>query len=710
MTLLGVFLVGTTTAAILGILFWQSSLMGSKLSEHFHEQAHHEMELAVADAGNLLKTQHATLVKQLDNDMRVLLDIAERQGGIGLMDDTVQWRAVNQISGAASTVELPRMALGDEWFGQNADPGRPTPLVDKIMSLTGTTSTVFQVMSPRGELLRVATNIQKNDGNRAIGTYIPSDSPVARTVMSGRTYSGTAFVVNAWYLTQYRPIMDEQGAVIGCLYVGIPQEGVQELRQGLKEVAIGDTGFLSVLGGQGSDRGVVKMHNDASLEGQNVLDAKNADGDTYYPQILDEAIEAGGEPVTRMVTLSGAGAEETTETILSALYFEPWDWIIVGNGYVDEFMDGKRASDAALANTRLWTVGIGLVTLTLGIIIAIVFSRTITRPILRGVEIAKAFAGGDLTKEMEAGNKDETGELARALNDMAQKLRHIVGEVSAASDNVAAGSEELSSSSESLSQGATQQAASIEEVSSSMEQMTSNIRQNAENATQTEQLAIKAAGDAQQGGEAVHKTVGAMKDIAEKISIIEEIARQTNLLALNAAIEAARAGEHGKGFAVVAAEVRKLAERSGAAAAEISELSADSVQVAEEAGNLLASIVPDIQKTADLIQEIAAASGEQNSGAEQINKAVQQLDQVIQQNASASEEMASTSEELSSQAEQLQQTMSFFRIGGQPSSARTKIPAGRKSPKAIASAQERKPMKKSGVSLDMDEEPEFERF
>jgi methyl-accepting chemotaxis protein len=251
-----------------------------------------------------------------------------------------------------------------------------------------------------------------------------------------------------------------------------------------------------------------------------------------------------------------------------------------------------------------------------------------------------------------------------------------------------------------------------------MEQMAANIRQNADNALQTEKIAIKSAQDAQEGGKAVAETVGAMKQIAEKINIIEEIARQTNLLALNAAIEAARAGEHGKGFAVVAAEVRKLAERSQNAAGEIGELSGRSVDIAEKAGEMLARMVPDIQRTAELVQEIAAASKEQDTGAEQVNQAIQQLDQVIQQNASASEEMASTSEELSSQAEQLQDTIGFFKVDVRSSGIVRKPAATKKNskPAAIARVSGGKTKAESGgLFLDMNSgrdklDDDFEKF
>ncbi len=325
----------------------------------------------------------------------------------------------------------------------------------------------------------------------------------------------------------------------------------------------------------------------------------------------------------------------------------------------------KIANEAMSSLSRSSTIMI--IGLVIAVLLGISVAWLITRNILSQIggepaeisRIANEIANGNLNHSFERGKK--TGVFA-ALVQMVEKLSSVVAEVLSASENVSSGSQELSSSSEEMSQGATEQAAAAEEASSSMEQMSSNIKQNADNAMQTEKIAQKSAEDAREGGEAVAKTVVAMKDIAEKISIIEEIARQTDLLALNAAIEAARAGEHGKGFAVVASEVRKLAERSQLAAGEIGTLSGSSVEIAEKAGKMLTRLVPDIQKTAELVQEINAASNEQNSGADQINKAIQQLDQVIQQNASASEEMASTSEELAAQAEQLQSTISFFKL------------------------------------------------
>ena len=294
------------------------------------------------------------------------------------------------------------------------------------------------------------------------------------------------------------------------------------------------------------------------------------------------------------------------------------------------------------------------------------------------VRVLEATAQGDLTGRIDAAYGGEFGRLKEAANTTVAKLAATIGDVLEAAGNLVQASEQLSSTAQALSQGASEQAASVEQTSASMEQMSASIAQNNENAKITGDIATRTARETQDGGRAVQDTVSAMKQIAHKIAIVDDIAYQTNLLALNAAIEAGRAGEHGKGFAVVAAEVRKLAERSQVAAEEISRLATGSVGQAEKAGGLLATIVPSIQKTADLVQEISAASAEQNSGVGQINGAINQISGAVQQNAAAAEELASTSEEVNAQALELQSMMAFFRLGraeGQAPKPLARVPA-----------------------------------
>ncbi len=303
------------------------------------------------------------------------------------------------------------------------------------------------------------------------------------------------------------------------------------------------------------------------------------------------------------------------------------------------------------------------IALLIGLAFAVFLTRSITGPINKGVNFAKKMSEGDLTATIEVEQKDEVGQLANALTNMGKKLLEIVENILSGANSITSASQQLSSTSQEMSQGASEQASSVEEVTSSMEQMSANIEQNTENAQGTEKIALNAAKGIKEGSTATNTAVEGMKNIAEKIRIINDIAFQTNILALNAAVEAARAGEHGKGFAVVAAEVRKLAEHSKVAADEIDELSRNGVNIAEKAGDKLNEIVPEIEKTAQLVQEIASASLEQRSGANQVNNAMEQLNNVTQQNAAASEEMATSAEELASQAEHLKEIIQFFNIG-----------------------------------------------
>ncbi len=416
-----------------------------------------------------------------------------------------------------------------------------------------------------------------------------------------------------------------------------------------------------------------------------------------------------------------------------------------------------HVAHASAVTTLLIVTG---VIVAIGLAAAFWLSTSISRGLSRAVEVTRAVAAGDLDIDASTTRKDEIGllltemqgmirdlarmsasaetvakgdltvaieprsekdRLGRALKDMVARLRDVISNASVISEYVSQGAEQMSATAEQLSSGASSQASAAEEASAAVEEMTANIRQNADNSSQTEKIAVQSAADARKSGEAVDNAVRAMKTIADKINIIQEIARQTDLLALNAAVEAARAGSHGKGFAVVASEVRKLAERSQQAAGEISRLSVETVDVSGEAGRMLETLVPNIQRTADLVQEISAATREQNVGAEQINQSIRELDRVIQQNAAAAEESAATSQQLAAQSQELTGAMSYFNVGDAYAkhAKRAKAapaPAGagaRPKPPAKPAADEAERSSKA-FDLDLEHEgvsdEEFERY
>jgi methyl-accepting chemotaxis protein len=420
--------------------------------------------------------------------------------------------------------------------------------------------------------------------------------------------------------------------------------------------------------------------------------------------IVKTSYENGNSNALRLSTSDGRKLSDQAIDLIAS--------IVASNE--EELTEDKLSSTAnyvAGRNLLLTILGIGLLVgfgTATWIIRGIMSQLGAEPPVI--LEIAEKIASGDLESELIHGKGKVVGVLA-AMITMRNKLVSVITEVNRSSIALSVASQQVSGTAQSLSQGASEQAASVEETSASVEEMGSSINQNSENARVTDGIATESSNAAKDGGESVFATVQAMKDIAGKITIIEDIAYQTNMLALNAAIEAARAGEHGKGFAVVAAEVRKLAERSQVAASQISELTGESVKVAEKAGGLLEKMVPDIARTAELVQEITAASEEQASGVGQITSAMQQLDQVTQQNAAGSEELAATAEEMRGQSESLIEMISFFKLQSNTSNVASKAASGRvsSSPNASKTRQSGDPKKTADLSADIDVK-QFKRF
>ncbi len=652
------------STAVGGAAVWQASSFSDSARIAVASAADRDLDHITKGARDLVQAQNDAVQLKVDGDLKVAHDVLARSGPPSF-GPSQRWAATDQISKQVRSVSLPRMRFGSTELGQNSSPRTATPIVDRVKTLVGGAATVFQRMNARGDMLRVATNVITTKGERAIGTFIPATTaagtpnPVIAALLAGKTYRGSAFVVDAWYVAAYEPITNGKGEVVGALFVGQRQESVQSLRKALTETRVGERGFVTVLAGTGDDAGQWVMSHSGDRDGQAGEQERDAAGRPYVADILAAAQKLTADQVTTVHYLitTDQGVEPATARIT---YYAPWDWVIVANALDQDFTAGLNAELATEQRRMFVAIGIAaLIIAALGALGARAFASRITAGLGRVTRALHSLAARDVTTQLEVTGTDEISVMTGALNEAATGMRAAVTSMSSStvvlqqasrdltdvSSQVGAGADLTATQSREAAAGTAELAGTVSAVATAAERMTSAIAEIGRSTDEAAAVATHAVTTAVATNQCVSALGDSSAQIGEVVKVITGIAEQTNLLALNATIEAARAGESGKGFAVVATEVKELAHQTAQATENIEQqigaLQTDSLA----AVTAITEIVGVITRISDHLASIAAAVQEQTATTRELNEQVGQAAGLGRSIAGSLETVAATTDE-----------------------------------------------------------------
>ena len=536
-------------------------------------------------------------------------------------------------------------------------------LLDRFQTLTTAASTVFVL--DNGKFKSIASTVELEDGNRAVGATIPEELEAHQLLLQGKEYLGLIKLFGKEFMAHYSPLHDANKQVIGAVFIGMDFSAfLESIKKTLRELKVGKDGYYFVMQTSGPQRGTILVH--PRVEGDNLWERQDAQGHKYIQHML------GHDRGTHIYDV--LNKDQSIRTMMTTFRrFAPWDWTIATSVNESEILEAGK-------QLQLIFIVLGLLSiLTLTGAIYWVLRRTVVMPLYKGLEVTEALAKGDLTQRAPVHSEDEIGKLLQAINRTADSLDGLIRTVQQKANGVTLASEEIARGNADLANRTESSASALEETAAAMEELGSTVRHNADNATTADTLARQAQQVVNSSGQTVTALVETMSGInqssqriADIIGVIDGIAFQTNILALNAAVEAARAGEHGRGFAVVASEVRALAGRSAEAAKEIKTLIQNSLDEvhsgnarATEAGNSMQQAIEEINKVSRVISEISHASTEQSNGVGQVAEAITSMDQATQKNAALVEEVSAAAQSLSVQANELLQAVAIFKLRNQ---------------------------------------------